>query len=144
MRFRHTDSDLVRNARQQDFIRWAKDQYGVGNLIANRDSLLRTFGKYTQTDHNLRTTDGLLNLFQLVAFSAGHTIKQIKFEANEQLPCGQATTRWRRRPLLLTATPPARPPSSAPSCARRRPRRWPRAPRRRPAPSARPRSRRPD
>ena len=29
VRFRHTDSDIVRNARQQDFIRWAKDQYGV-------------------------------------------------------------------------------------------------------------------
>jgi anionic cell wall polymer biosynthesis LytR-Cps2A-Psr (LCP) family protein len=28
VRFRHTDSDIVRNARQQDFIRWAKDQYG--------------------------------------------------------------------------------------------------------------------
>ncbi len=38
VRFRHTDSDLVRNARQQDFIRWAKDQYGAGNLIANATS----------------------------------------------------------------------------------------------------------
>ena len=44
VRFRHTDSDLVRNARQQDFIRWAKDQYGVDKLIANRDKLLRIFG----------------------------------------------------------------------------------------------------
>jgi LCP family protein required for cell wall assembly len=104
VRFRHTDSDLVRNARQQDFIRWAKDQYGVGNLIANRDSLLHTFGKYTETDHNLRTTDGLLNLFQLVAFSAGHTIKQIKFEANEQLPCGQTTVGGAVTPCYLTAT----------------------------------------
>ncbi len=105
VRFRHTDSDLVRNARQQDFIRWAKDQYGVGNLIANRDSLLRTFGKYTQTDRNLRTTDGLLNLFQLVAFSAGHTIKQIKFQASEQLPCGQATTGGGVVPCYLNADP---------------------------------------
>ena len=32
VRFRHTDSDLVRNARQQDFIRWAKDQYGVASI----------------------------------------------------------------------------------------------------------------
>jgi LCP family protein required for cell wall assembly len=28
VRFRHTDSDLVRNARQQDFLRWAKAQFG--------------------------------------------------------------------------------------------------------------------
>ena len=79
VRFRHTDSDLVRNARQQDFIRWAKDQYGVDNIINNKDRLLRIFGANTQTDGNLHTTDGLINLFNLVAFSAGHTIKQVKF-----------------------------------------------------------------
>ena len=104
VRFRHTDSDLVRNARQQDFIRWAKDQYGVDNLVANRDSLLRTFGKYTRTDHNLRTTDGLLNLFQLVAFSAGHTIKQIKFAASQQ-PVRPGHPGGGVVPCYLTATP---------------------------------------
>ncbi len=86
VRFRHTDSDIVRNARQQDFIRWAKDQYGTGSLIANRDKLLKIFGRHTQTDHDLHTVDGLINLFNLVAFSAGHTIKQIPFPAIE-LPC---------------------------------------------------------
>ena len=94
VRFRHTDSDLVRNARQQDFIRWAKDQYGVANLVANRDRLLRIFGAHTETDPNLPPIDGLDNLFQLVAFSAGHTIKQIKFPAQLQ-PCG---TRGAARP----------------------------------------------
>jgi LCP family protein required for cell wall assembly len=87
VRFRHTDSDLVRNARQQDFIRWAKSQYSVGKLIANRDKLVKIFGEHAQTDHNLHTTDGLLNLFNLVAFSAGHTLRQIKFPAIIQ-PCG--------------------------------------------------------
>jgi polyisoprenyl-teichoic acid--peptidoglycan teichoic acid transferase len=87
VRFRHTDNDIVRNARQQDFIRWAKDQYGAGNLISNRDKLLKIFGLHTQTDHNLHTTDGLINLFNLVAFSAAHTIKQIPFPAI-LLPCG--------------------------------------------------------
>ena len=87
VRFRHTDSDLVRNARQQDFIRWAKSQYSVSQLVANRDKLVKIFGAHAQTDHNLHTTDGLLNLFNLVAFSAGHTIKQVKFPAILQ-PCG--------------------------------------------------------
>ena len=86
VRFRHTDNDIVRNARQQDFIRWAKDQYGAGNLISNRDKLLTIFGAHTQTDHDLHTVDGLINLFNLVAFSAGHTIKQIPFPAI-LLPC---------------------------------------------------------
>jgi LCP family protein required for cell wall assembly len=87
VRFRHTDNDLVRNARQQDFLRWAKDQYGASKLIANRDRLLRIFGRHTQTDHNLHTVDGLINLFNLVAFSAGHSIKQISFPAIIN-PCG--------------------------------------------------------
>jgi polyisoprenyl-teichoic acid--peptidoglycan teichoic acid transferase len=105
VRFRHTDSDLVRNARQQDFIRWAKDQYGVGNLIANKDYLLRIFGKHTETDHNLHTVDGLINLFNLVLNMAGNTIKQVKFAAIEQLPCGQATTGGAVVPCYLNAPP---------------------------------------
>jgi LCP family protein required for cell wall assembly len=79
VRFRHTDNDLVREARQQDFIRDAKDQYGQSNLIANRDKLLKIFGAHTQTDPDLHTIDGLINLFDLVAFSDGHAIKQIPF-----------------------------------------------------------------
>ena len=87
VRFRHTDNDIVRNARQQDFLRWAKDQYSVADLIVNeRDTLLRIFGEHTQTDPNLHTTDGLINLFDLVAFSDGHAIKQIPFPAI-LLPC---------------------------------------------------------
>jgi LCP family protein required for cell wall assembly len=87
VRFRHTDSDIVRNARQQDFIRWAKQQYSQTRLIENRDMLVRIFGRYAQTDQDLHTTDGLINLFNLVAFMDGHTIKQIPFPAII-LPCG--------------------------------------------------------
>jgi polyisoprenyl-teichoic acid--peptidoglycan teichoic acid transferase len=86
VRFRHTDSDIVRNARQQDFIRWAKSQFSQDQIITQRGHLLRIFGKNATTDHNLHTTDGLINLFDLVAFSAVHSIKQIPFPAVE-LPC---------------------------------------------------------
>jgi LCP family protein required for cell wall assembly len=103
VRFRHTDSDLVRNARQQDFIRWAKDQYGIANLVSHRDTLLKIFGAHTQTDHNLHTVDGLINLFNLVAFSAGHTIKQIKFPAQES-PCGGTGVAGAVTPCYLTAS----------------------------------------
>jgi len=104
VRFRHTDSDIVRNARQQDFIRWAKDQYGVDNLISNRDKLLKIFGQHTQTDHSLHTSDGLINLFNLVAFSAGHTIRQITFPAIF-LPC--PVTASGQTPCYVTADPTA-------------------------------------
>jgi LCP family protein required for cell wall assembly len=87
VRFRHTDSDLVRNARQQDFLRWVKDEFSSSYLFDNRDRLLRIFGAHTQTDADLHSIDGLINLFNLVAFSAGHTVKQIPFPAIF-LPCG--------------------------------------------------------
>ena len=86
VRFRHTDSDIVRNARQQDFIRWAKDQYSVNQLISNRGKLLKIFGAHVQTDHSLHTSDGLINLFNLVLNADGHGIKQIPFPA-AFLPC---------------------------------------------------------
>ncbi|MEA2198849.1 MAG: polyisoprenyl-teichoic acid--peptidoglycan teichoic acid transferase [Solirubrobacteraceae bacterium] len=104
VRFRHTDSDIVRNARQQDFIRWAKDQYGVTALVSNRDTLLKIFGKHTQTDRSLHTTDGLINLFNLVAFSAGHTIKQLAFPAI-LLPCPVTATG--QTPCYVSADPSA-------------------------------------
>ena len=81
VRYRHTDSDLVRNSRQQDFIRWAKDQYSTTQILNNRDMLLRIFGDHVQTDHDLHTVDGLINLFNLVLNMSGHTIKSIHFPA---------------------------------------------------------------
>ncbi len=89
VRFRHTDNDLVRNARQQDFLRWAKSQYSASQLLDNRGKLVKIFGAHTETDHNLHTLDGLINLFNLVAFSAGHAIKQFPFPAIF-LPCNSA------------------------------------------------------
>ncbi len=86
VRFRHTDTDIVRNARQQDFIRWAKDQYGVSQLVSNRDKLLRIFGKYSTLDKGLQSTDQVLNLFNLVLNADGSTIRQIPFPVQYQ-PC---------------------------------------------------------
>lgn len=106
VRFRHTDSDIVRNARQQDFLRWAKDQYSEADLIANEGTLLKIFGEHVQTDHNLHTTDGLINLFNLVAFSSGHEIKQIPFPAI-LLPCPppppNASSEVQQTPCYVTA-----------------------------------------
>jgi polyisoprenyl-teichoic acid--peptidoglycan teichoic acid transferase len=102
VRFRHTDSDLVRNARQQDFLRWVKDEFGAGYLIDNRNRLLRIFGRHTQTDADLHSIDGLINLFNLVAFSAGHTIKQVRFPAI-LLPCAGQPGSTLGTPCYITA-----------------------------------------
>jgi LCP family protein required for cell wall assembly len=86
VRFRHTDTDIVRNARQQDFLRWAKSQFNGSTLLSERDRLLRIFGTNSQTDPDLHSVPGLINIFNLVAFSAGHTVKQVPFPAIEA-PC---------------------------------------------------------
>jgi LCP family protein required for cell wall assembly len=98
VRYRHTDTDIVRSARQQDFIRQAKDQYGQANLISNRDTLLRIFGAHTQTDANLHSANGIENLFNLVAFSDVHAIRETHFPAN-LLACAPPA------PCYVTADP---------------------------------------
>jgi polyisoprenyl-teichoic acid--peptidoglycan teichoic acid transferase len=80
VRFRHADTDLVRAARQQDFIRQAKDQVGVQKVISDRVEFARLFGKYADTD--IRGTQQILRLFKLVAFSAGRPIREVHFRAN--------------------------------------------------------------
>ena len=107
VRFRHTDSDIVRNARQQDFLRWTKSQFSQNEIIQDEGTLLKIFGKHAQTDHNLHTTDGLINLFDLVAFSAGHAVKQVPFPAI-LLPCAPVATTAaaaQQTPCYVTADP---------------------------------------
>jgi polyisoprenyl-teichoic acid--peptidoglycan teichoic acid transferase len=82
VRFRHTDSDIVRAARQQDFLRAAKDQISTSSLIDNRSKLINIFGRSTQTDPALRTSSGLLKLLKLALFSAGHPVRQVPFPAS--------------------------------------------------------------
>lgn len=80
VRFRHEDTDLVRGARQQDFIRQSRTQVGVQELLGDRKKLLSLFGRYTDTD--IRGTTELLRLFKVVAFSMGHPIQEVRFRAD--------------------------------------------------------------
>ncbi len=77
VRFRHEDNDLVRAARQQDFLRQAKQQVGVRKIVEDRKEFARLFARYSETD--IRGTDSILRLFKLVAFSIGHPIREVHF-----------------------------------------------------------------
>ena len=81
VRFRHTDTDIVRNARQQDFLRWAKDQYSTSQLFHNRVKLLKIFSRHSTVDKELQTEDGLIELFNLLLGANGSALKQIPFPA---------------------------------------------------------------
>jgi LCP family protein required for cell wall assembly len=73
--------DLVRAARQQDFLRQAKDQIGLGKLFSDRKELLRIFGRYTQTD--IRGTTAVLRLIKLMVESAKNPIQEVQFQAHD-------------------------------------------------------------
>jgi LCP family protein required for cell wall assembly len=77
IRYRHTDTDIVRAARQQDFIRQAKDQVGVQQVISDRVEFANLFGQYADTD--IRGTQEVLSLFKLIAFSAGRPVREVHF-----------------------------------------------------------------
>jgi LCP family protein required for cell wall assembly len=80
VRFRHADDDLVRAARQQDFLRQAKDQIGLGRLFGDRKELLKIFGRYTDTD--LKSNTAILRLLKLAFESSGHPIREVRFNSN--------------------------------------------------------------
>jgi len=80
VRYRHTDTDLVRSARQQDFLRQMKQQVTYTDLISKRDRLVRIFGRNTATDADLRSRSEVLRLLKLAVYSASKPIQEIHFE----------------------------------------------------------------
>jgi polyisoprenyl-teichoic acid--peptidoglycan teichoic acid transferase len=114
VRYRHTDNDIIRAARQQDFLRQVKQQIGVGRLINRRDKLIRIFGRYTQSDIGSRTA--VLRLLRLVIGSATHPIREIHFHAEIGPSYVTASSRvvhkLAQEFLGVTAAPSERPSSS--------------------------------
>jgi LCP family protein required for cell wall assembly len=80
VRYRHTDTDLVRSARQQDFLRQMKQQVIYTDLISKHDRLVKIFGRNTATDGALRSRSEVLRLLKLALFSATKPIQEIHFE----------------------------------------------------------------
>jgi polyisoprenyl-teichoic acid--peptidoglycan teichoic acid transferase len=79
VRYRHTDNDFVRAARQQEFLRQAKDQIGLGKVFGDRKELLRIFGRYTQTDIAQRNDAAILRLIRLAYDSSKNPLTEIQF-----------------------------------------------------------------
>jgi LCP family protein required for cell wall assembly len=72
VRYRHTDNDLVRAARQQDFLRQAKNAAGVRKLLAGGLSetrhLVRVFSRYFRVDKSLRSNRQIISMLKLVLY----------------------------------------------------------------------------
>jgi LCP family protein required for cell wall assembly len=72
VRYRHTDSDLMRAARQQDFISQAREMAGFKKLlsIGDRDRLGRAFNRYFKYDQSFKKTKEIFSLLKLGLFLA--------------------------------------------------------------------------
>ncbi|HEY1688898.1 MAG TPA: LCP family protein [Solirubrobacteraceae bacterium] len=81
VRYRHTDSDFVRVARQQEFIRQLREQVSLGNLVDQIDHISKEVGKAVLTTFNSGGSE-LIKLTKLIAFSQRKPLRQVKFRFN--------------------------------------------------------------
>ena len=72
VRYRHTDSDIFRNARQQNFLRQAANQKAVRDLQQPGDArdLVRVFREYFRFDRKFMTTKNLAGLLKTGVYLA--------------------------------------------------------------------------
>jgi polyisoprenyl-teichoic acid--peptidoglycan teichoic acid transferase len=77
VRYRHTDNDIVRGARQQDFLRQVRDQVSASRLLGKTGKLIDIFADNTRSD--IQSGGDLRRLLQIVLGVADKPIKQVKF-----------------------------------------------------------------
>ncbi len=79
VRYRHTDTDLVRAARQQDFISNARQRVPIADLVLGRNELIDIFTEYTTSDISDKET--ILDVLKLFASARNAEIHEIHFPA---------------------------------------------------------------
>jgi LCP family protein required for cell wall assembly len=79
VRYRHTDTDLVRAARQQDFLSDARERVPIADLVLDRNELIDIFTEYTTSDISDAPT--MLQVLKLFVASRNSTINEVNFPA---------------------------------------------------------------
>ena len=79
VRYRHTDTDLVRSARQQDFISSARERVPISKLVLGQNDLVDIFTKYTTSD--ISDAETMLQVLKLFIASRNAAIKEVHFPA---------------------------------------------------------------
>jgi LCP family protein required for cell wall assembly len=77
VRYRHTDNDIVRAARQQDFLRQIRSQLSAGKLLGKTGKLIDIFADNTASD--IHSAGALRKLVQIMLGVVDKPIKQVKF-----------------------------------------------------------------
>ena len=78
VRYRHGDSDFVRVARQQDFIRNLREQVSPTDLLGEIDRVSKAVGKAITTTFPPSASE-LIKLTKLIVFSQEKPLRQVKF-----------------------------------------------------------------
>ena len=78
VRYRHTDSDFVRVARQQDFLRDLREQIDPTNEIGQVDNVARAVGHAIRSNFTASASE-LIELAKLIAFSQSKPLRQVHF-----------------------------------------------------------------
>jgi polyisoprenyl-teichoic acid--peptidoglycan teichoic acid transferase len=84
VRYRHGDNDLVRGARQQDFLRQLRNAAGARKLLdyRRRRQLAKIFARYTDTDKGLRHKKDVFSLLKLVLFTSRKPVREVRFRVD--------------------------------------------------------------
>jgi LCP family protein required for cell wall assembly len=79
VRYRHTDTDIVRAARQQDFLSAARQRVPIQDLLLGRNELLDIFTRYTTSD--ISDTATMIQVLDLFIESRNAPVKEVHFPA---------------------------------------------------------------
>jgi LCP family protein required for cell wall assembly len=85
VRYRHTDTDIVRSARQQDFISAARQRISVNDLVddvffgGGKNDLIEIFTKYTTSD--ISDEETMLDVLKLFVSVRSAALKEVEFPA---------------------------------------------------------------
>jgi hypothetical protein len=77
-RYRHTDNDVVRAARQQDFLREARQKVPPEVVFADRKELIDIFTEHTTSD--IDSTSEMLQILKLFVEARDAELKEVHFE----------------------------------------------------------------
>ena len=87
VRYRHTDNDIVRAARQQEFLRQARNQAGARELMSfdpsNLRKLARVFARYFDSDKGLHRKKELFSFAKTVIFTAQNPVREVRFRSSQ-------------------------------------------------------------
>ncbi len=81
--YRHGDTSLVRDARDQDFLLDTKKQYG-STLLSNIHKFERIFGQTVSVDPTLQSESGVENLLGTLISAGNLRVRQVQFNVNVQ------------------------------------------------------------